>query len=164
MLKKFAQSARKIAVNFAIFFAELLSNVLIWLGERSRFEIFLILIGVVWIFSSSLQKETSNRASVSPVAKVQKTDGEIRMEMQWNLDALKIRAVKQSMKNPNSFDLVDVTKMDDGSLCVTYRGTNSFNAITTEHVVILSNAQIGSWSKSCAGKSGSDLTRIKYAI
>jgi hypothetical protein len=147
-----------------VFILEVISKLLIWLGNRSRFELFLILIGLMWLIGFSALKESTRPREQSGQVKAQKSDEEIRKEMVWRLDALKIRSIRDSMKNPASFELVDVTKMDDGTLCVTYRGTNSFNAITTEYVAVLSNAQIGRWNKVCAGKSGRDLTYIKYAI
>jgi hypothetical protein len=41
------------------------------------------------------------------------------------------RDVQTSMKNPASFDLAPAVIQPDGSVCMTYRGTNSFNAIVT---------------------------------
>jgi len=52
--------------------------------------------------------------------------------------------VKERMKNPAAFDLVEAdanpAKMDDGQpgwiVAVTYRGTNSFGAVTTERALV----------------------------
>jgi RNA polymerase subunit RPABC4/transcription elongation factor Spt4 len=85
-------------------------------------------------------------------------------EAQFQMDVLKIRALKESVKNPASFELVQALRMTDGTLCVRYRGTNSFNAIVTEQVPILRTAKLGVWNTHCGGKKGEDITEIKAAL
>ena len=53
-----------------------------------------------------------------------------------------VEYVKSSMKNPDSFELVkkSVKSVDDGSIVyITYRGTNSFNAVVTEEKKVYLN-------------------------
>jgi hypothetical protein len=89
-------------------------------------------------------------------------------EAQFQLYSATLRKLVASMKNPDSFTLVDAVKMSDGNLCITYRGTNSFNAIATENAVIDSKMVIRtdskSWNKRCGGKSGERYTHIKYNL
>lgn len=75
------------------------------------------------------------------------------------LDILRTKALKQSTKNPASFELVEAIRMDDQALCITYRGTNSFNAIVTENKVLLQDGKTGEWNKHCSGKTGADVTK-----
>ncbi|MDD2728344.1 hypothetical protein [Malikia sp.] len=77
--------------------------------------------------------------------------------------------VKQNLKNPTSFEIVAATLMENGKLCMVYRGTNSFNAVITEYatamgpVVSLSSKQ---WNKYCADqRTKADYTEhIRYAL
>ncbi|MDO9100063.1 MAG: hypothetical protein Q7V53_04870, partial [Caldisericota bacterium] len=57
-------------------------------------------------------------------------------ERQFQVAAAVIKSLKSSMKNPKSFELVSAQMMDGDTLCITYRGTNSFNAVVTNHYVV----------------------------
>ena len=75
--------------------------------------------------------------------------------------------LKRNMKNPASFELVDFIRTPANSLCITYRGTNSFNAITTQRHVINDTTNSNSaqdWANHCAGRSGEDVSKAKYAL
>ena len=63
-----------------------------------------------------------------------------------------------------SYELVDAALMDDGTLCATYRGTNSFNAVITENKAIAKNLKIVEWNRFCAGKSGTDMKYAQQAL
>lgn len=100
----------------------------------------------------------------APAKTPEQLAAEAARERQFQRDVLKLRALRASLKNPASFELVSVGRMADETLCVTYRGTNSFNAIVTERKPILSSGQIGEWRKHCAGKSGEDVSHIRRAL
>ena len=85
-------------------------------------------------------------------------------EARFQLDALKIRAMREKMKNPASFKLLQAARMDSGALCVVYRATNGFNAVVTEQKAIAVNGSLGDWNKLCAGKSGEDISYIRQAL
>lgn len=85
-------------------------------------------------------------------------------EAQFQADALKLRALKARLKNPASFDLVSARRLSDGTLCITYRGTNSFNATTTEQTAIAANGHLADYSTACAGKSGENVESIRHAL
>jgi len=75
--------------------------------------------------------------------------------------------IKRNMKNPASFELVDFIRTPANSLCITYRGTNSFNAITTQNHVINDNTNSASaqdWNNHCAGRSGKDVSKARHAL
>lgn len=101
--------------------------------------------------------------TMNPSEPPQKTEAEKQAEaaegakLGW--DILRIKALKEGTKNPASFELVDAIRMDDQALCITYRGTNSFNAVVTENKVLLKDGKTGVWNKSCSGKTGSDVTK-----
>lgn len=125
----------------------------------------LIFIAIFCIFIFITEESTQPPNSI----KLEKTPEQIEMskkeEAAFQMDVLKVRALRESMKNPASFELVSALRIDGTSvLCVTYRGTNSFNAITTEHQAISRDLKFINWSKNCAGKSGEDMKRIKHGL
>jgi hypothetical protein len=81
-------------------------------------------------------------------------------------------ALRESMKNPDSFNLEHVVRTDAGALCYDYRATNSFNAIIPGHAVIAHgkagvSGEAGFnalWAKNCAGKPGVSMDHVAYAI
>lgn len=84
------------------------------------------------------------------------------------------RALKQSMKDPDTFELKEVLFMDDGTACYTYRAKNSFNAMLRGQAVLTSNSKniellveghdgnkfVNAWNKGCAKKSSEDITSL----
>lgn len=75
--------------------------------------------------------------------------------------------IKKNMKNPASFELVDFIRTPANSLCITYRGTNSFNAVITQRHVInnsINTSSAEAWQTHCAGRAGEDVSKAKYAL
>jgi hypothetical protein len=80
-------------------------------------------------------------------------------------------ALREMMKNPDSFSLERVNQMADGTLCYTYRAANSFNAIIPGQAVFTQKetALSGSlnfpllWSKHCRGY-GPEVENVAYAL
>ena len=85
-------------------------------------------------------------------------------EARFQIDVLKIKAMREKMKNPASFQLLQAARMDSGALCVVYRATNGFNAVVTEQKAITVGGSLGEWNKLCAGKSGEDISYIRQAL
>jgi hypothetical protein len=84
-----------------------------------------------------------------------------------------VATLKKSMKNPASFQLEQAMRIKEGTLCLQYRATNSFNAIVPSQAVIVNNKITvkdhsdnfaGVWNKHCAGKSGDDWKHIRRAL
>ena len=74
---------------------------------------------------------------------------------------LRISALREETKNPPSFELVEAVNLKNGTLCVTYRGTNGFGAVVTESKAISSGAKIIDYAANCNGKTGDDVTDLK---
>jgi len=74
---------------------------------------------------------------------------------------LRISALREEMKNPPSFELVEAINLENGTLCVTYRGTNGFGGVVTDSKAINSDAKIIPYAAACNGKSGDDVTHLK---
>ena len=57
-------------------------------------------------------------------------------EAKFQADVLAVRQLRANMKNPASFNLDTAIRLDDGTLCLSYRDTNSFNAIVPGRAII----------------------------
>lgn len=84
------------------------------------------------------------------------------------------KAIKASLKNPASFELVDAIRTPTGALCYQYRGTNSFNAVVPNYAVIPPGGKgavsgptdqvATAWNKHCAGQSGESMRHVRQAL
>jgi len=103
-------------------------------------------------------------ASKTPVQRAQEEVEKAKKEAEFQSVVSRLRALKASTKNPNSFEIVTAILMNDGTLCATYRGTNSFNAVITENKAVAKNLKIVGWNRFCGGKSGRDMKSAQYAL
>lgn len=96
-----------------------------------------------------------------------KSAADIAAERQFQADVMALRALKSSLKNPASFDLVKAVRLDGGVLCVEYRATNSFNAIIASTAVVTGgkiDSSFGAWNRLCANKVGRDISHARLAV
>lgn len=129
---------------------------------------FLFFIGFVVLAGIMSDPGPSTQVALSPEAQAKK-DAE---ERQWQRDVLTMRQLRDSMKSPKSFELTQALKMEDNSLCVEYRATNSFNALVPGRAVISNGSIVTSdssgfaqtWNAHCAGKSGQVYDHIRRAM
>lgn len=115
----------------------------------------------------SVATTNSNTTPTSTQASKPKTPEEIEKEREFQQVVASVKALKNAMKNPKSFELVDAIMVKGPTLCITYRSTNSFNAVVTERHVLsdkLSSSETGIWNKHCAGKEGNSYAFIKSTI
>lgn len=121
--------------------------------------LFAILYGV-----ANQNSEEGTQAATKPK---EKTPAELQSEREFQQVVASVRALKGSMKNPKSFELVEALMMQGPTLCITYRSTNSFNAVVTDYYVVsekVSSSEPSAWNKHCAGKTGTSYAYVKNAI
>ena len=70
-------------------------------------------------------------------------------------DWSRVKAVRENVNNPATFELVKVVRADSGNLCVQFRATNAFNAVMTQSVLFTATK---SELANCIGMSGKDVT------
>jgi len=126
-------------------------------------KVFLVLFALVVI--SFMMKESNppktSKPEESPTASVEdKKKREEEQAKQLSI-LLRISALREEMKNPPSFELVEAINLNNGMLCVTYRGTNGFGGVVTESKAINSGAKIVDYAANCNGKTGDDVTHLK---
>lgn len=84
------------------------------------------------------------------------------------------KILHDSARNPDSFKLVQVLTMRDGTACYTYRAQNGFGGMNVGYAVLSPANKFKTdemqgfhvlWNKLCAHKSGTDRTQaVAYAI
>lgn len=127
----------------------------------SRLTIF---IGGLFAIGVAMAVSNSINAPTVPEKTAAEKQAEAAAEAALGDTAARIGALKAGLKNPASFELVNVTRLADTTLCVSYRGTNSFNAIVTEHKAISPAGRLLDYSDTCNGKSGQNHTHIKRLL
>jgi hypothetical protein len=135
-------------------------------------------IGIVTIFilSALPEYEEEKRASL-PLTPQQKAEKEkldaIEAEMRAEADLryaktyAVLSALKESMYNPKSFELASAILMEDGTLCISYRGTNVFGGVVRNNLVVnekISSDSVAAWNRYCAEKSGYDMSHVGYLV
>lgn len=115
-----------------------------------------------WIVGGDGLKRSENvsKAARSVVQAVQ----DPKDEADFQFAVIAAKAVRASLKDPASFEIVRAGLIDGGALCLEYRGKNSFGAVTVERIAVTRAGKKGDWNKECGGKSGEDMGRIKYAM
>jgi hypothetical protein len=112
-------------------------------------------------------EETANREAATIKAK--KDAAELRATR----DLVVVRQLRAGMNNPESFQLEEALRMDDGTLCVAYRARNGFNAVMAGRAVIDAKRIVtsddrdrfsGMWNRLCANKSGVDMTYLRRLL
>ena len=137
---------------------------------KTQFAIFcVIVIAALAFVGKPAPSVTKTPETKSPAI----TKGEAVMEAEFQTFVRQVAALKASMKNPASFKLEEAQSPKVGTLCVTYRATNSFNAVVPGYALLLDGKAITSdnrekfvplWNKHCAGKPGNDFTHIRQAL
>lgn len=81
---------------------------------------------------------------------------------------LAAKAVKASLRNPDSLTIDEILANDDGSvICMTYRAQNGFGGMNIEHIVFRDgnpSQSHASWHTNCANKMLNDVTAVRSMI
>lgn len=88
-------------------------------------------------------------------------------ERQFKEEVGALAYLRDRMKNPASFELVSAVRTPGNTLCITYRGTNSFNAIVTQRYTVnnvVSSSSDVDWMAYCAGQPGKDFSSARHAL
>lgn len=129
------------------------------------------LILFVCIIFAGIWNANDKKTPAPPLTAEQKAENEKR-EAQWAEAVVVARTLRQSMKNPRSFELEQALRMENGALCFSYRATNSFNAIVPGYAVYQGGKIHASdhdgfqarWNRHCGGKTGSSISGLAYAL
>lgn len=128
--------------------------------ELNRTQVVIAVIGAVLI-----AVKCANTESRPPIVKTPaQLAYEAKQDAEFQFAVLGAKSVKARLKNPASFELVDAGIVDSGVLCVTYRSTNSFNAVVTEQIAVRRDLSISKWDNVCGNHSAVDMSHIRHAM
>ena len=114
---------------------------------------------VALLFTVIVVRCTADR--VSTPEKAAKTPeqiaAEVLSEKRHTSAVLAMRAIKKTLRDPDSAEWEDVLVNDDATLiCIVIRAKNGFGGYTRDHVSIVNgkaSKTVESWGKHCSGKS-----------
>ena len=140
--------------------------------KRSALAGFVLLIVVLAFVGhqNSVPVPTAAEAPPEPTPAPPKTGGDATFSMA----VLGARSIKEAMRDPDSFKLVDVTIQKNNAICYTYRAKNGYGGMNLEYAVFShdrkrfrSSSQegfVGTWNKECGAKSGRNETANVRAL
>jgi hypothetical protein len=102
-------------------------------------------------------------AKAAAKAAQEQAESKERAEKLVRLEAVAgAQQIKDSMKDPDSFQLKSALLMADHSVCYEYSATNTFGGRMREYAVLTPKGRInfndsGVWNKYCANKNGDEL-------
>lgn len=127
--------------------------------------------GVGFLLLSWTSQTKSSRTASTPTAQAtsepERTPAQIKADKEINIVLAGARWLKESMKKPETFELINATMIDGKVICYEYRARNSFNDRRTERYVItddVSSSKAKDWNRLCAGKSGTDYTHVRAVM
>ncbi len=109
-------------------------------------------------------EQAAAEAAKSPEQRKAEAEQKAKREAEFQRVVAVAKGVKAGMKNPASFELVDGLYMADGTVCLTYRGTNSFNAVVTQQTGIDPKNKVVDWNGRCGGKTGTSYAHARAAF
>ena len=133
----------------------------------TKFLAFFIVAGL-GIYLYSLMTETPPVQTPQPIP----TAAEKTRDTHLAIGALVLGVWRKNLNDPSSAQLSEALLMDDGSLCMTVRARNGFNAIVPANIVVEPDGKTHiseeqdhgvfrrAWNAFCGNKSGTDETRI----
>lgn len=141
-----------------------------------------VLVGVgvlsaIWWQGQQAQERDATAAAIQqakpPEQRAAEAAAKLIEEREFQLAVRAAKILKAGMKNPESFQLTEAVRTDEGVLCFEYRGTNSFNAVVPSYAVIPPVGQPAAgplrdvakaWNKHCANRQATDMMHIVRAM
>lgn len=100
----------------------------------------------------------------APAKTAEQAKADADKEAAFQAAAAQVRMLRALTKEPASFELVQAGRLDDGTLCVTYKGKNTLGTVVVERKAVTKAGAVTDFAAVCAGKSGDDMTHIKHAL
>jgi len=127
-----------------------------------------ILIGFGIFFGVSFVVAIANGGSgTGQQAKAESSQDKLEKDRDYEA-YLAAKALKASLRNPDSLSFDQILASDDGSIiCITYRAQNGFGGMNIEHVVFKDGDPSRSharWDRNCAYKMLNEVTAVQSMI
>jgi hypothetical protein len=106
-------------------------------------------------------------SGTNPTAQTESTQDKQKTHRDYQA-YLAAKALKASLRNPDSLSFEEILANDDGSvICATYRAQNGFGGMNIEHIVFKDgepSQSHASWHTNCAHKMLNDVTAVRSMI
>jgi hypothetical protein len=129
--------------------------------------LFIIAVGSMVIQSNRGGPASSGSSPQAVAQAAPRTAEQLRGDREVNTVLAGARMLKETMKKPESFELLSATMIEGKVICYEYRARNSFNDRQTEQYVVsdtVSSSKAGDWNRLCAGKRGTDYTHVRAVL
>lgn len=133
-------------------------------GGTSLLTLAFAIIVVAFVLKAAL---TSSDTPVPAVVSAEEKAEADRKEKDFQTVLAGAKWLKDSMKKPETFELLDASMIDSKVICFQYKARNSWNDVAKGYHVITDNLNSGeasAWNKHCANKSGVDYTYARTAL
>ena len=117
---------------------------------------------------AAAKAEAARIAAMTPEQVAQAKAQKDKENQILTLAAAGAKTLKQSSKDPQTFEFVSITTHPNSSVCYEYRAKNSFNAMLAGDAVLsdgkllvhesAGNAFVKAWNKNCTPADGKDVT------
>ena len=125
----------------------------------------LVAAAVVLAFIAQGACSPSTKTTTAPTP--EQAAAKAKTEAEFQKVVMVAKWAKEQSKNPNSFELTYGGYTSNGTVCIEFRGTNSFNAVVPGRY-IMSDTVSGStpklWNQHCANQSITDYSTAKHAL
>lgn len=122
----------------------------------------IVIIGVIWVVAA-IQNQNAQPAAAEPTPSAADT---YRLN-QIARGAAALKALRASLRNPDSFKLSQALSMPRDAVCLEYRAQNGFGGLNLERALVHGDSLIlesadnfsGAWNRYCGSdKRGPDIT------
>lgn len=134
-------------------------------------------IGTVYLADQSTSQSENAKAAAeaakSPQQKASEAAAKAKAELLFQRAATSLRQVRSGMKDAGSFELSEALTTEAGVFCAVVQGKNSFGAKVPTFVVLTpddklttgpTDAASDRWTRLCAGKRGTDMRHVRFAL
>jgi hypothetical protein len=150
----------------------------------STTKLLLSILALAFCASISIQSQKTKEAvlaenrrvtSMSPQQREKEKNDKIKRDYQLKLAGAGALSLRNSMKDPEAFELKSVVVKPNGIACYDYRSKNSFGAILPSSAVMTSHGKIFTpeknnkafvsyWNRECTNADGDEITDTVKAV
>jgi hypothetical protein len=127
------------------------------------FVVILLFIAFAAIMSAFNQND-----SASPPKTQEQIQAEARRELAFQKVVLALKAIKTSLRNPDSVVWEYIGANEDASaICIGYRAQNGFGGMSREYMAIVNGTptkQFSAWNKHCVNNKLNDMMYARRAL
>lgn len=132
-----------------------------------------VIIGGFFLLTLAVSSSVPSTPNAAQVQTPSQIEAKKKEDIIFQRAAAGAKQLRESMRNPDSFKLVQALIMDDGAVCYEYRAANGFGGLNVAEAALSPGGQFRTsdserfeslWNKECRKKTGDDKTwEVGYA-